>query len=193
MSTPQIENLVYLSALGAILVALYVVRDRARWGQHLRHLATWALIILGAVAVAGLWDDIRRTTTAHQAQMTHAGAVAIPRAPDGHYYAILDVNGADIRFVVDTGASGIVLSPADARRAGIDTTDLAYFGQAQTANGIVRTAPVTLERVVLGPVEDRRVPALVNSADMAWSLLGMQYLERFARVEIGDGRMMLYR
>ncbi len=193
MTNGQIESLVYLGILGVLLVGIYILRDRARLGQSMRYLATWALIFLGAIAVAGLWDDIRRSALPGQIQVAQSGGIEIPRAPDGHYYATLDVNGTPIRFVVDTGATSIVLSPGDARRAGIDTDALAYFGQAQTANGIVRTAPVTLDEIALGPVTDRAMPALVNSADMGWSLLGMQYLERYDRMEIGNGRMVLYR
>ena len=64
----------------------------------------------------------------------------VPRSADGHYYLTMEVNGAPIRFVVDTGATELVLSRADAERAGIDTGGLIYSGRAFTANGMVETA-----------------------------------------------------
>ena len=62
-----------------------------------------------------------------------------------------------------------------------------------TANGPVRTAPVRLEDVALGPFHDRDVRAFVNEGEMSKSLLGMEYLNRFARLEINGGRLILER
>jgi aspartyl protease family protein len=112
---------------------------------------------------------------------------------DGHFYVTMEVNGAPIRFVIDTGASELVLSRADAARAGIDPDGLIFSGRAFTANGMVETAPVTLASVVLGGVADTGVPAVVNAGEMPESLLGMSYLERFSRMEIANGRMVLER
>lgn len=193
MSGGQIESLVYLSILGVALVFMAVVRTRQSLGTTMRHLATWALIFLGAIAAAGLWDDIRRNTMGFEdAMITQTGAIALPRAADGHYYAAVSVNDVPVRFVVDTGATSIVLSPRDAARVGLETDTLVYLGQAQTANGIVRTAPVTLDSLSLGPVTARRVPAVVNEAEMTESLLGMAYLDRFSRIEIAGGQMVLH-
>lgn len=117
----------------------------------------------------------------------------MPRSPDGHYHLTLDVNGTPLRFIVDTGATDIVLSREDALRVGIDPTTLRFFGRAVTANGTVQTARVTLESVTLGPHTDHNVPARVNGGSMTGSLLGMGYLERFQRVEISRDRLTLMR
>jgi aspartyl protease family protein len=117
----------------------------------------------------------------------------VPRSPDGHYYLTLDVNDMPVRFVLDTGATSIVLTQADARRAGIDPGALAYTGRASTANGTVRTAAVRLETIALGPVVDRQVPAVVNEGEMQQSLLGMSYLQRWGSIEIAGGALTLTR
>ena len=86
----------------------------------------------------------------------------------------------------------MVLSLSDARRLGLDPSSLAFIGQARTANGIVRTARVTLSDVSLGPYRDDRISAVVNEGDLDTSLLGMAYLGRYS-VEITGGEMILRR
>ncbi|MET4130054.1 TIGR02281 family clan AA aspartic protease [Roseovarius sp. MBR-6] len=185
-------RLVYLVILGAVIGLWFFVQSRESLGKLAQYAAIWGLIFLGAVAVVGLWGDIRQTVQPRQSVMAE-GRIELPRAPDGHYYLTAQVNGVPLRFVVDTGASQIVLSRQDARRAGIDTGSLVYTGRAFTANGEVRTAPVRLDRVEVGAIRDGDVRAVVNGGDMAGSLLGMEYLQRFSRVEITGGKLVLER
>lgn len=189
LDTPR---LVYLVILGSAIGLWFFVQNRAARGKLAQYAAIWGLIFLGAIAVVGLWGDIRQTVQPRQSMMD-GGRIEVPRAPDGHYYLTAEVNGVPLRLVVDTGASQIVLSQSDARRAGIDTEGLVYTGRAFTANGEVRTAPVRLDRVEVGPVRDTNVRAVVNGGEMAGSLLGMEYLQRFSRVEITGGRLVLER
>ena len=95
--------------------------------------------------------------------------------------------------MVDTGASSIALGPADARRVGLVPDDLAYIGTAMTANGQVRTAPVTLDEIAIGDIVDRNVRAWVIGADLDGSLLGMSYLRTFARVSFEGDLLILER
>lgn len=185
-------RLVYLVILGSVIGLWFFVQNRQSLGKLAQYAAIWGLIFLGAIAVVGLWGDIRQTVQPRQSVVAE-GRIELPRAPDGHYYLTAQVNGVPLRFVVDTGASQIVLSQQDARRAGIDTGGLVYTGRAFTANGEVRTAPVRLDRVEVGPVRDTNVRAVVNGGEMAGSLLGMDYLGRFSRVEITGGQLVLER
>ncbi|MEM1235641.1 MAG: TIGR02281 family clan AA aspartic protease, partial [Pseudomonadota bacterium] len=125
--------------------------------------------------------------------LVSASEISVPRRPDGHFYLTLDVNDVPVEFVVDTGATDVVLSDADARRVGIDLENLAFFGQAMTANGPVDIARVTLDSVELGEFRDEQVRASVNSGEMNLSLLGMSYLNRFETLQIQDGRLTLIR
>ncbi|WP_417673741.1 retropepsin-like aspartic protease family protein [Pseudodonghicola sp.] len=193
MDTWDIGNLAYLGLLGAVLVFWLFVQNREALGKKLQHLAGWVLIFIGVIAAVGLWDDIRREVLPGRAAAVSAGRIEVPRAPDGHYYLTMMVNDAPVNFMVDTGASGVVLSAKDARRAGIDLQNLAYSGRASTANGQVRTAPVKIARISLGPVEDRDIRGWVNEGEMDKSLLGMSYLERWGKIEIGGGDLVLQR
>ncbi len=103
------------------------------------------------------------------------------------------MNGETIEFVVDTGATDIVLNEADAVRLGFNMSDLVYSGRASTANGVVPIARVRLETITLGRFTDRNIGASVNGAELEYSLLGMRYLGRFRKIEIAGSTMTLTR
>lgn len=193
MSTDQIANLFYLALLGSVLVFWVLVRNREGLNRTLQNAAIWALIFVGVIAAVGLWGDIRQASTFRASINAETGEVTVPRAPDGHYYLTVEVNDTPIRFVVDTGATDIVLTRRDAKAAGVDLDGTAFLGQARTANGTVRVASVTLNKLQIGPVVDRDVRASVSDGDMDTSLLGMTYLQRFERLEISRGRLVLSR
>ena len=193
MSSLNYGNLFYLLLLGGVLVFWFFIQNRENLGRKVQQLAAWGFIFLGTIAAIGLWDDIRQTALPSQMVYASEGRIELPRAPDGHYYMMLEINGAPIRFMVDTGASGMVLTRKDAERAGIDAAGLPYFSQAMTANGPVQTAPVSLREVRLGKITDTGFPAFVNSGEMGQSLVGMSYLQRFDRLEITRGQMVLER
>lgn len=184
-------RVLYLSVLLLALTGWLFAEYRGRLGEAMRVILAWAMIFLGLAALYGMWGDLRRDIRPAQ-EMSATGALEIPRAADGHYYARLKIGGREITFMADTGASGVTLTPRDAEKLGIDTAGLAYVNQAMTANGMVATAAVTLKDVTLGPFHDRTIPAQVNRADMDVSLLGMDYLGRFT-IQIAGDRMALTR
>jgi len=110
----------------------------------------------------------------------------------GHYFLTAEIGGADIDFLVDTGASLIALSYEDAERVGLDPDSLDYTGRVQTANGITLVAPVTLDTVRVGQLEVDRVEAVVTKASMGTSLLGMSFLRRLEGYQVEDGNLVLY-
>lgn len=193
MTGDDFGQLAYLVVLGAAIIVWFFVQNRQSLNKTLQHGALWGLIFLGTVAAVGLWGDIRQTVRPQQMVMADGARVVVPRGPDGHYYLTLDINDTPVRFVVDTGATSMVLTQSDAGRIGLSEDELIYFSEAMTANGPVRTAPVRLDRVALGPFEDSNVRAFVNEGEMTRSLLGMDYLNRFARLEINNGRLILER
>ncbi|MBM1219092.1 TIGR02281 family clan AA aspartic protease [Ponticoccus sp. SC2-23] len=190
MSGDNIAQLAYLGLLGAAVAGWFFAANRESLGKVTQQAIVWVLIFLGVIAAAGLWSDIRRDVTPTQAVLTD-GRIEVPVGRDGHYHLTLEVNGTPIDFVVDTGASQIVLTQDDARRVGIDPATLAYVGRALTANGPVGTANVWLDEVRLGGWSEQGVRAVVNEGDLFQSLLGMTYLSRMARIEIVEGRLIL--
>lgn len=185
-------QLTYLVLLGSAIGGSAIVAGRDNMGKMTQQAAIWALIFIGIIGAYGLWEDISSDVTARQTVMDD-GQVSVPRSPDGHYYLTLDINNVPVNFVVDTGATQVVLTQDDARRIGIDLETLDYVGSASTANGVVRTAPVILNDVTLGDMRDRNLDAVVNGGVMEDSLLGMTYLGRYDRIEIFNGELVLTR
>ena len=185
-------HLIYLIVLGSAVVFWFVASNRNSLGKTMQQAVLWGLIFVGVLAGIGLWEDIRQTVMPTQTVFS-GGVIELPRAPDGHYYLQAEVNGAPIRFVVDTGASQVVLSQEDATAAGLKPEMLNYFGTANTANGIVRTAAVRLDSFVVGDMRDTNLRAVVNEGELFESLLGMTYLQRFSNIQIADGRLVLTR
>jgi aspartyl protease family protein len=115
----------------------------------------------------------------------------LTRESDGHFYADAQVNGATIRFLVDSGASAVVLSRADAQRAGIAASAGEFTAEAQAASGVVKLKPVVIDRIAIGPVSAKGVAGAVAETDMPISLLGQSFLARVSRVEIEKDAMRL--
>jgi aspartyl protease family protein len=163
----------------------------------------WVLLCCGIVLLGvGLLD--RGTALlpgiapqAGQAAMSAPHASAPPSntmvyTADERGHVVLDaaVNGAPVRMLVDTGASLVTLTPADARAAGIDTATLAFNGHVQTANGTARMAPVNLREIRIGQLSIYDVPASVLE-HLNVSLLGMSLLSRLQSYEMRDGKLTI--
>ena len=193
MGEYELGRLTYLVLLGAVLLAYLVVANRGQLGSLLRGAILWVLIFIGVIVAVTLWQEVRDDVVPIRAVSFGEGRISVPRDPGGHFLATLEVQGVPIEFIVDTGATDVVLSRADARRLGLDPDQLVYSGRARTANGVVRTARITLEDVTFGEFTDSAVRAWVNEGELDLSLLGMSYLERFERVEIARDRLILTR
>ncbi len=191
MDSTDLPRLIYLVLLGTAVVGWFLAENRGNLGQTARMGMAWGMIFLGIVAVYGLWDDIRGEVAPRQSVLEESRVIEVPRAGDGHFNLTMQINGEPIDFVVDTGATEMVLSLEDARRAGLNPDDLAFLGTARTANGTVSTAFATLDEVAIGPVTFNRVRVAVNGGEMSGSLLGMSFLNRFDRLEITGNRLRL--
>jgi aspartyl protease family protein len=178
MDPADFPRFVYLVLLLVAVGGYVLVESRRNLGKTLHQAAIWAVIFLGAVAIAGLWPAIQRAAGAADPVVTSDG-IEVPVGPDGHFYVTALVNGAKVRFVIDTGASTIVLTERDAERAGFDPAALSFVGMASTANGAVATAPVRIDSFSLGDVTDRNIAASVNGGELDTSLLGMSYLSEY--------------
>lgn len=183
-------SLAYYGLLIVFIGGALIVEFSGRAGQALRMAALWAIIFAGAIFLAGMWQG---WTTPRQVVSEDGLRIEVPMDSSGHFLLTAEANGEPLRLIFDTGASSIALSPDDARRIGIEPDDLAYVGQAETANGMVETARVTIRRFAIGDLVDEDVPAVVIGADISGSLLGMSYLRRFARVSFEGDVLVLER
>ena len=112
-----------------------------------------------------------------------ATAAQVVKADDGHYWAQARIDGRAVRVLVDTGASVVVLTRADAGRLGVAPEPASFTDRIQTASGMVRAAPVRLNTVSVAGARVDRVEALVVEQGLEYSLLGMSYLGRLSAFE----------
>ena len=124
-------------------------------------------------------------------QQATGNSITLYREWDGHFYADTQINGTNIRMLVDTGASGIALSRDDARRAGIGISIGMPNVVAQGAGGDVKGELVTIDRIALGGKSAETVPAVVLDGGQK-SLLGQSFLAKFDSVEIRGETMVLH-
>jgi aspartyl protease family protein len=108
----------------------------------------------------------------------------------GHVILAAAVNGVAVRVLVDTGASLVTLTPADARAAGIDPARLVFSMPVNTANGTARMASATVREIRIGQLSIYDVPAAVLE-NLDISLLGMSFLGRLQGYEMRDGKLTI--
>ena len=111
--------------------------------------------------------------------------IVLPRGSGGHYSGPGTINGRAVEFLVDTGATTVALSQAEANRIGLDWKR-GKPGLSQTANGPVPVYAVNLSSVRLGGVEIANVAAVVLPAEMPMVLLGNSFLSRFSMRQDSD-------
>ena len=119
------------------------------------------------------------------------GAASVTKSADGHFWAEALVNGKRVRVLVDTGASAVALTLADARRLGFQPADLNYTSEISTANGKGRVALVNLDSISVAGARVTGVQAFVVENGLETSLLGMTYLGRLSRFEATPRSLIL--
>lgn len=135
-------------------------------------------------------SEIAETSSANSTGPGQDGAVELDRNSDGHFYADVEINGAQVHALVDTGATGIALSREDARSAGVAVSVGMPEVVGRGADGDVRGEYVTLDRVTLGHRSAENVEAVVlNGGEQ--TLLGQTFLSKFESVEIRGNKMVL--
>jgi aspartyl protease family protein len=114
----------------------------------------------------------------------------VARAEDGFFYVVAKVNGAPVRFLVDTGASMVVLTRADAKRAGVLPDERAFSERADSAAGKTAMARVQLDNVSTRWMDQRNLSAAVASEGLSVSLLGQNWLSQLESIQIRKDRMV---
>jgi aspartyl protease family protein len=192
-----VAGVALLVFLGSALSGSY----RGRAGQAVRDLLTWSGMALLLVAGYSYREELFSfghrviyellppgSALRSDTQIDGEHSVKIRRRPDGHFIARTRANGVALTMLIDTGASTVVLKPADAQRIGIETDKLRYTVPVQTANGTTYAAHVRLRTLALGPISLNDVEALVARPNaLKENLLGMSFLGRLRSYEFtGD-------
>jgi aspartyl protease family protein len=161
--------------------------------------AIWTAIILGLTGVyayrfevADFADRVMAELLPGEPQIGKSGEVIVDRRLGGEFVVPAKIDGAKVTLLFDTGASTVVLRAEDATRIGVDVAGLDYDVDVVTANGAATAAPTRLDRIAVGPIVVRNVPALITKPGaLAESLLGMSFLERLQSYTVERGRLIL--
>jgi aspartyl protease family protein len=203
----QNEDFSRLAVLVAVLIfvgAGFFARAM-RPGEVVQSIAFWFMAIVVLVGLHTFRDDLAivggRILGALVPGTPIAGrltgdsnpeAVVVVRANDGHFGVRAEIDGEPMTLLVDTGASFVTLTQEDAIDIGIDPAALAFVVPIRTANGMIKTASIKLDRIAIGPIERRDVPALVApEGALDQSLLGLSFLDTLHGYAVNGDRLVL--
>lgn len=196
-------------AVGLLLAGFYIVSmigdGQTRPMQAMRYAITWLAIGFGLIAGYSYRQEITAVVNRVGGELAPSGqiiatetneegetSVRVRRRLDGHFAVRASVNGQSMTLMVDTGASSVVLKPADAERAGVDVSKLSYTVAVDTANGTTYAAAVRLRTLAVGPLLVRNVDALVaRPGAVKENLLGMSFLRRLRSYEFANDYLTL--
>ncbi len=194
----DIGSLIVKLALVVCVGGLVLTLFRERLTQALEAMLFWAVI--GLLLVIGYsyrleLRDVADRVIAELMPGHVAGRgrnVEVVRGASGDFALTVHVNGAHVPMVLDTGASSVVLTQEAAKAAHLPLEVLNYTVTVDTANGHTRAAPVTLDKVAVGGLVERAVPALVvKHGQLKNNLLGMSFLNRLTSWEVRGDRLWM--
>jgi aspartyl protease family protein len=199
LSEQQTASLVPLLILLVVFAAGAFARRR-RAAELVGNLALWAALF-GVVMLGYTYrDDLGNVAARVYGELMpgaaivdeERGTVTFRAGRGGHFQITAEINGAEVMTIFDTGASAVVLTAEDARRAGIETGALRFNVPVATANGTGRAASVVLDRVVIGSIERHNIRAFVaEDGSLDTSLLGMSFLETLNRYAVSANSLEL--
>ena len=200
LSTHDFGALAYYLALVVFIGSAVLVLFRERLSQAIEAALFW--IVIGFVLafiytyrteLRAVGDRVLSELIPGRAAVRGARSVEIMRGRGGDFQVAAKVNGSRVAMVLDTGASAVVLTQEAAKTAGLPLEVLSYSVSVDTANGRTRAAPVTLDRLAVGDIVERAVPALIaQPGQLRTSLLGMSFLNRLESWEVRGDRLMMH-
>ena len=181
----------------AVLIGARLLSGRLAGGTG-KHLAIWTAVVMVLVLgysfrddLTGVFQRVRSELVPSYPVQAAGGDLVIARDQDGGFVVMGQVNGQPVRFLVDTGSSDIVLSPADAKRLGVDPSALTFGKPVETANGLGYGAPFTADTLKVGSISLTQVPMSINKAPMSTSLLGMAFFNRMKSFRVEGDRLFI--
>jgi aspartyl protease family protein len=198
LSTADFGSLAYKIAILVFLAAAVSTMFRERFVHAVTAALLW--VVVGLLLVIGYTYRFELRDVADRViaevipghVISHGRTVEVARTSDGDFDLSAHINGSRVPMVLDTGASSVVLTQDDAKAAGLPIDLLNYTVSIDTANGRTRAAPITLDRVAVGGLEERSVEALVvQPGQLRTSLLGMSFLNRLQSWQVLGDRLIL--
>ena len=199
LTQTQFGQLIPLVIL-AIIFAAGAFSRRQRFSVIVGNFAIWAGLFVAVLVGYTYREDLKDLAARVVGELSPTtaivdstnGTATFRRGLDGHFTVASTINGSAIPLLFDTGASAVVLSYRDAKRAGIPLENLSFTMPVMTANGTGRAAVVELDRVEIGGISRRNVRAFVaEDGALYGSLLGMTFLETLSRYSVAGDKLEL--
>lgn len=198
MENNDLSQIVYLVILILIMSYGMINRKEMSLKKIVKYFLIWSLIGLIIIALYAyrfefnnFKERISGEINPTSAQLNQQGQLIINISDDSHFYVKMLINKKPILFMVDTGASDIVLNLQDALKIGVNPKNLIFNRQFQTANGRVLGASIILKEVEISGIKFKDVKASVTNGEMGVNLLGMSFLRRFGKYEFYQDRLIL--
>jgi aspartyl protease family protein len=198
LATHDFASLAVKIALLVFLGGAVLAMFRYRFTEAIEAALFWAVLALLLAAAYSYRAELRDVGDRVLAELipgrpaVRGLVVEIARGRGGEFQVATQLNGSRVPMVLDTGASTVVLTQEAARAAGLPLEVLAYNVNIDTANGRTRAAAVTLDRLAVGSIVERSVPALIaQPGQLKTSLLGMTFLNRLQGWEVRGERLIL--
>ncbi|MBK5957301.1 histidine kinase [Rhodoplanes elegans] len=198
LSDGDIASLIVKLGFLAMISGAVLTLFRDRFAQAVQWALIWALIALLLVAGYTYRHDLRDAGERMMAELvpgraaTRGNVVEVARGQAGDFKIVTKVNGASVPMVLDSGASAVVLTHEAAKAAGLPLDFVKYNVNVDTANGRAQAAAVTLDRITVGGIVERSVPALIAPpGQLKVSLLGMSFLDRLESWEVRGGKLSM--
>ena len=191
----QALSLIYLLIILIAVGSAFAVR-RMPIGKTVKMVLAWVLIFGALFAIFALRDDFRAlgtriwaAITGNDNQEVQGGELRIAMSGDGHFYADGQINGRDVRFLIDSGATVTTIGPDTAREAGVAATG--ERAMVDTANGIAQVDRGRVGRLTIGPIERHDFAVFIARADET-NVIGMNFLSTLSRWSV-EGRTLVLR
>lgn len=179
--TNDTGSLIY-AVLLLVLVGSSLFARRLPIGETLKMFLTWALIFAALFVLFTfradlkiVWDRVATEIGLGDGTQDD-GTLRVPRDPNGHFSVIASINGNDIRFMIDSGATTTSMSLVAAKSAGVDIDQSGFPVIVETANGTAEMRRARLSRMTVGPIKRQDFPVLVSDTLGETNLLGMNFL-----------------
>lgn len=187
----------YLLLIILLSLSLFY-RKELKFSQAFKYLALWCLI--GLCLVIGysyryefksLKNRVAGELNPASTHINQENQIVIYRAKNGHFYINSEINGHFVRFMIDTGASDTSINIKDAKRLGINTTNLHFNKPYQTANGAIFAATAKVGSFKIGNVIFNDISISIANSDLGTPLLGINVLRQFTKYEVYQDKLIL--
>jgi aspartyl protease family protein len=198
LSADELVSLVYKGAVLVLIGGAVLAVFRQSFTQAFTSALLWVVFALVLVLAYTYRYELRDVADRVMVELvpghtsTHGRTVELARANNGDFQIITHVNGVRVPMVLDTGASSVVLTHEAAKAAGLPLELVKYTVNVDTANGRTLAASVTLDRIAIGGIVERSIPALIaQPGQLKMSLLGMSFLNRLQSWEVRGNKVLM--